>query len=137
MWKEGHFQRVCWSKKISSIKEAPEQSDKSFHLEIVSDNKEPWSVTLCLNHQSTNFCIDAGAKVTVISEKVYTKIGSPELKTSDKTLKGPRNDRLVCKGRFICYLIGGGQDSAQLVETHDDRKKKLECSIITMCNLLH
>ena len=34
------------------------------------------------------FCIDTGAEVTVISEKIYTKIGSPELKALDNTVKG-------------------------------------------------
>ena len=96
--KKGHFQWPCRSKKISSI---PRQSDKSFYLGIVSNNKEPWSVTLRLNSRSTNFCTNTGAEVTVISEKVYAKIGSPELKTLDRTLKGPSSDQLACKGRFI------------------------------------
>ena len=48
--------------------------------------------------------IDTGAEVTVILEKIYTKIGSPELKTLDKTLKGPGGDQLGCKGRSVGYL---------------------------------
>ena len=40
-------------------------------------------------------------------KKAYVKIGSPELKTLDKTLKGPSSDRLACKGRFMGYLQKG------------------------------
>ena len=68
--KKERFQWACRSKKISSIKETPEQSDRSFFLGIVSDSKEPWFETLCLNGRSTFFCIDTGAEVTVISEKI-------------------------------------------------------------------
>ena len=53
------------------------------------------------------FCINTGAEVTVISEKAYAKIGSPELKTLDRTVKGPRGDRLTYKGHFMGYLQKG------------------------------
>ena len=64
-------------------------------------------MALHLNGRSTNFCIDAGAEVTVISKKAYAKIGSPELKTLDKILKGPSSDQLSCNGRFMGYLHKG------------------------------
>ena len=77
--KKGHFQQTCRSKKkILSINKSSEQPDKSFSLGVVSDSKEPSSVTLGLNDQSTNYCIDTRAEVTVILEKDCTKIGSPE-----------------------------------------------------------
>ena len=37
----------------------------------------------------------------VLSEKAYAKIGSPELKTIEKTLEGPSGDQLACKGHFL------------------------------------
>ena len=61
-------------------------------------------MTLRLNGRSTIFCIDTGAEITVISEKAYAKIGSPELKTLDETLKGPSGDQLASKGRFMRYM---------------------------------
>ena len=64
-------------------------------------------MTLQLNGRSTSFCIDTGAEVTVISEKIYTKIGSPQLKTLDRALKGPGGNQLGCKGRFMGYLQKG------------------------------
>ena len=105
--KKGHFQRACRSKKISSIDESPVQQDDSFYLGVVSDNKEPWSVTLRLNGRPTDFCIDTGAEVTVISEKSYTKIGSPNLKSLNKTLRGAGSNQLTCMGRFMGYLQKG------------------------------
>ena len=61
-------------------------------------------MTLRLNGQSMFFYIDTGAEVTVILEKIYTKIGSPELKTLDKTLYGPGGDQL----RTFCGLPSEG-----------------------------
>ena len=76
-------------------------------LGVVSDSKEPWSVTHRLNGRSTFFCICTGAEVTVISKKIYTEIGGPQLKTLDKTLKGPGGNQLGCKGHFVGYLQKG------------------------------
>ena len=42
-----------------------------------------------------------------MSEKAYAKIGSLELKTLDKMLKGLSDDQLTCKGRFMDYLQKG------------------------------
>ena len=89
--RKGHFQCGCRLNKILPIKESPEQPDKGFYLGVVSD-KEPWSVTLHFNGQLVTFCIDTGAEVMVISEKVYAKTGSPDLKPLNKMLEGPSSD---------------------------------------------
>ena len=93
-------------KKISCINKSPEEPNKRL-IEVILDSKEPQSVTLCLNGQSTFFCINTGAKVTVILERICTKIGSPDLKALDEMLKGPSGDLLACKGRFMGYLQKG------------------------------
>ena len=104
-----HFQQVCRSnKKISSINETPEQIIKSFFLGVVSGSKELWSVTLHLNGRSIFFCLNTGAEVTVILEKIYTKIGSPDLKTFYKTLVHAsfriREDE-VCSGCTVSWQL--------------------------------
>ena len=105
MERREHFQWACrLKKKTLSIKETPEQTDRSFSLGVVSDRKEPWSVTLHLNVRSTLFCIDTREGDMVISKKIYIKIGSLDLKNSDKMLKGPSRDQLGCKGHFVGYL---------------------------------
>ena len=45
-----------------------------------------------------------GIEVTVIPEKIYIRIGSPKLEFMDKALRGPSNDCLACKGRFMGHL---------------------------------
>ena len=108
MERKGHLQRACRSKKkILSINETTEQPHRSSFLGVISDSKEPCSVTLRLNGRSTFLCIDTDAEVTVISEKAYAKIISPELKTMDKTLKGPSGGQLACNGQFMGYLQKG------------------------------
>ena len=62
------------------------------------------ALTPDLNGHSTIFCIFTGAEVTIILKKAYSKIGNPEMKTLDKTLKGLSSDRLACKGHFMGYL---------------------------------
>ena len=61
-------------------------------------------MTLHLNGRSTFFSMDTGAVVTVISKKIYTKIGSFDLKTLDKMFKGPSGDLLTCKGRVMGFF---------------------------------
>ena len=70
----------------------------------MTGNKEPWTITLGLNGQEIVFCIDTGAEVMVIPERVYVRIGSPVLRCLDKTLKGPSTNRLASKGRFMGCL---------------------------------
>ena len=45
-----------------------------------------------MENQLTFFCINTGEEATVISEKIYAKIGSP---------KGPSGDQLGCKRRIV------------------------------------
>ena len=58
-------------------------------------------ITLQLNGNSVEFCIDTGAEVTVIPEHMYREIGSPDLLPLDRDLKGPSDNRLQTIGRFI------------------------------------
>ena len=51
-----------------------------------------------------DFCIDKGAEVTIIPEKVYVRSGSPVLRCLDRTLEGPSNNGLTSKGRFVGHL---------------------------------
>ena len=39
MWKEGHFQWASRSKKISSVKDTPEQTNRRFFLGVVRGQK--------------------------------------------------------------------------------------------------
>ena len=47
---------------------------------------------------------DTGAEVTVITEALYHKVGSPSLTVSDQTLKGANNQSLCVKGMFVGHF---------------------------------
>ena len=66
-------------------------------------------VSLKLNSEYTEFCIDTGTEVPAISESTYKWIGSPELQSTDKELKGPNNCHLESAGRFTRMLQKGDQ----------------------------
>ena len=66
--------------------------------------QNPWAVTIQLNSVPIEFHIDTGAEVTVITEALYHKVGSPSLTVSDQTLKGANNQSLCVKGMFIGHF---------------------------------
>ena len=63
--------------------------------------QNPWVVTVELNRVPVEFHIDTGAEVTVITEDLYHRVGSPSLQLPDQTLKGANNQSLSVKGMFI------------------------------------
>ena len=66
--------------------------------------QNPWAVTIQLNSVPIEFHIDTGAEVTVITEALYHKVGSPSLTVSDQTLKGANNQSLCVKGMFVGHF---------------------------------
>ena len=72
-----------------------------------STSHNPWSVTLQLNSVPVKFHIDTGAEVTVISESIYKKVGSPSLCEPDQTLGGPSNQTLPVKGKLSAQFQYG------------------------------
>ena len=66
-----------------------------------------WRLSLLLNGTPTEFDIDTGAEVSLISEERHQKIGSPSLSVPGKTLRGPSNYSLPVTGRFTGVLKHG------------------------------
>lgn len=103
--RRGHYQRVCRSAKVASVQQHSQEDDSdddSVFLGGVSSNVgSPWRMTLQLNSHPVEFCIDTGAEVTVIPEHTYELIGSPDLLSVDKDLKGPSGELLQASGRFL------------------------------------
>jgi len=50
-----------------------------------------WRLSLLFNGAHTEFDIDTGAEVSVISQSQHQKIGSPFLSPLGRRLRGPRN----------------------------------------------
>ena len=106
--KRGHFQKMCRSARISEVrKDSDNDSDSIFLGVVTSQTNRPWTVSLGLNCFETEFCIDTGAEVTAIPDRVYSQIGKPELQASARELRGPDNFPLETKGRFIGVLRKG------------------------------
>ena len=92
----------------------------------MTDNSEQWTIPLRLNGQQTNLCIDTGAEVTVILEKVYFCIGSPALKPLDKTLKGAGNNRLDPRSQFLGCLRKGDLTIKEKIYLVENLQKSLQ-----------
>ena len=99
--KRGHFEAVCWTRGVKGIHE--ETNDKTSQkrgpfLGVIDANNvtnNPWRLSVSLSGLPTEFDIDTGTKVLVISD--HKKI-SPPLFLPDRRLKGPSNCPLPVKG---------------------------------------
>ena len=72
-----------------------------------------WRLSLLLNGVHTEFDIDTGAEVSVISESQHQRIGSPFLSPPGKRLRGPSNYSLPVTGCFTGVLKCGSQEVQQ------------------------
>ena len=116
---------MCKSARVSIVQEPIKQQEQSVFLGVVTDNSEQWTIPLRLNDQQTNLCIDTGAEVTVIPEKVYLCIGSPALKPLDKMLKGAGNNWLDCRGQFLERLQKGDLTIKEKIYVVENLQKSL------------
>lgn len=79
---KSHFQSVCRSANVQGVYTSNSQpSDNNFFRVATSDEKtdDPWIVTLQLNNTSVEFHMDTGVEVTVVSDTIHNKVGSPSL----------------------------------------------------------
>uniref|UniRef100_A0A1X7U2M8 CCHC-type domain-containing protein n=1 Tax=Amphimedon queenslandica TaxID=400682 RepID=A0A1X7U2M8_AMPQE len=105
--KRGHYQRVCKSAKVSDIHKESEKDDGIFLGLVTETQSKPWTVEVQVNGSNIEFCIDTGAEVTAVSERIHRLIGSPALQPLDKELKGPNDKRLDSPGLFEGHLQKG------------------------------
>ena len=111
--KRGHFQSICRSSvTVRGVRASHPPSSEENFLGVVTStnttNDNPWIVTLQMNSIPVQFHIDTGAEVTVINDTVHKKVGSPSLSQSDQTLRGPSNQSLPVKGKFLAQLQYSG-----------------------------
>ena len=115
--KQGHFQSICRPPPRASEIHTESSEEEAFLGGVTSrNNPTSWTVTLQLNGQQTDFLIDTGAEVTVISEHTHNTIGSPPLSPPPRSLKGPSNHILPVTGYFSGTIKLGTQ------ETHHARR---------------
>ena len=91
---QGHVQVT--QKDRRSVRKEPDvteyDSDGCFLGAVGTGRNNSWQVTLQLNDNPTEFQIDTGAEASIISERIYQKIGSPLLSQVTQTFKGPRSE---------------------------------------------
>ena len=107
--KHGHYQSVCRSAGVSEVHldSHEDDTDSAFLGGVGNKVNNLLSISLALNNVQTEFLIDTGAEVTVISEASHETIGSPTFSLPKKTLKGPGNHTLPVAGYFAGRLRQG------------------------------
>lgn len=106
--KSGHYEVVCRSSaKISSI----DQEQDAFLGTVTVKKKQHWSITLKVNSKPTEFHIDTGAEVTIISEQVWKDLGKPLLQPADRNLRCPDTHSLAVKGMLTVDLKSNSQQA--------------------------
>ena len=100
--KKGHYQTVCRS--IAQVATVQETRAEAFLGALTDNSRDRRNVTLLLNSHPVQFCIDTGADVTAIPERVWEEIGKPRLLPSDRNLKCPDTHSLSVKGMLITKI---------------------------------
>ena len=75
-----------------------QHSDECFLGAVGTGGQNSWQVMLQLNDNPMEFQIDTGAEASIISERIYQKIGSPSLSQATQTFKGPDQSILPIMG---------------------------------------
>ena len=64
-----------------------------------------WKAKIKVQRKEISFKIDTGADVTVLSPETYEKLPShPNMRPTQKILRGPCKQKLFCKGVFTAKL---------------------------------
>ena len=97
---------------VSAVQETKEDA---FLGALTDTNGDRWNVTLQLNSHRVLFCIDTGADVTTIPERVWKDIGKPPLLPSNRNLKCPDTHSLSVKGMLKAKLENQTQQAQENV----------------------
>ena len=111
--KKGHYQTVCRSTAQVATVEEKETKEDAFLGALTDTSGDRWNVTLQLNSHPVLFCIDTGADVTAIPERVWKDIGKPPLLPSNRNLKCPDTHSLSVKGMLKAKLENQTQQAQE------------------------
>ena len=116
---KGHFSMQCFSKSVTEVSFITEPGDEyydtAFLNTIGAGHATSWNSTVAINRRETQFKLDAGAEVTVISEVVLTSLSSPKLHKATKRLCGPDKKPLDVLGELLVTLSYKGKSCSQPV----------------------
>lgn len=106
--KLGHFERLCRTKSVAEVRD-PEPLDDFAYLNTVgSDRSAMWTVTVSVNGRPSQFKVDTGAEVTVISSAASTQLGITDPQPATKQLRGPDGTPLHTVGQATVKLAYQG-----------------------------
>ena len=112
--KRGHFASVCRTPaRVRDIHEDTNTFLGGVSTPETDNNNNPWRMSIRLNNTPTEFDIDTGAEVSVISKTRHDEIGHPPLASPDRVLRGPSNRCLPVLGQFKGVLKRGNHDVQQ------------------------
>ena len=92
---------------------------------LVAVGENPWTVNLALNGQSVEFCIDTGAEVTVIPERIYRTLHNVSLSIPPRILCGPSQSKLGVCGCLTGRVVKGDLEKKQEIYVVKDLHKPL------------
>ena len=76
----------------------------TYFLGSVEENKKPWITSFVINGQKSQFKIDTGADVSIISLSQYNKlVPKPTLNRTRAVLKSP-GGVMKCHGQFVTHV---------------------------------
>ncbi|XP_070182570.1 uncharacterized protein [Littorina saxatilis] len=110
--KHGHYETVCRSRKTASQKvHEVEQSDEESDYD--SDNYEDyWTASIKVNGHNTQFKLDTGASVSVVSN-TETWLNNNKVQTTSKKLRGPGGVNLFPVGTIDATLTYHGREMTE------------------------
>ena len=108
----GHFASVC--RTPARVREIHEDTNTFLGgVSTPETDNNPWRMSIRLNNTPTEFDIDTGAEVSVISKTRHDEIGHPPLASPDRVLRGPSNRCLPVIGQFKGVLKRGNHEVQQ------------------------
>ena len=102
--KWNHFSKVCQTS--NSRREHCHEVDNSavLHVNVIPINAVSNIVVMKIDEKPVSMEVDTGASVTLISEKMWRDIGSPQLKPCDKIFSAYDGHKMKPLGNFIGTL---------------------------------
>ena len=108
--KRGHYERLCRTKSVAEV-HGPEPPDDFAYLNTIGSGQSAmWTVTVSVNGQPTQFKVDTGAEVTVISSAASAQLGITDPQPARKQLRGPDGTPLRTAGQATVKLAHQGQE---------------------------
>ena len=108
--KWGHYGQLCRTKSVAEVLD-PELPDDFTYLNTIGSNRSAmWTVNVSVNGWQSQFKVDTGAEVTVISSAVSTQLGITDPQPMTNQLRGPDGTPLCTVEQATVKLAYQGRE---------------------------